>query len=81
MCYAPLEYRHDNTRSADVPSAMRILGIEEWGFAYVPQACQAEPVRCRLHVHYHPCLDAKGGLWALRELWVLHPTPAPDSSA
>jgi len=41
-------------------------GLWRWGFAYVPESCVGAIRRCRIHVHYHGCINKK---WSQRHLW------------
>jgi hypothetical protein len=40
--------------------------LAEYGYFYVPQNCRDDASKCKLHVHYHGCMDMD---WAKREMW------------
>ena len=43
--------------------------VMQWAIAYVPEACEARPSRCKLHVNYHGCIPPE---WRGRLQWVRH---------
>ena len=40
--------------------------LEEYGFAYVPTGCEVDPDSCKVHVHYHGCMNRN---WTERLRW------------